>query len=488
VAHALGGVGLSQDGTPPDPSALERIEDPEDALTRAPRAAGWPVASSRLLEAHAEELIARGLALGAFALPLVFTTASWDVFALPKSVAMVVLTAPIVLLLAARPSGPETRLAGTRFGVVDLLVVYLALTAAAAARSPDPIHSVIGEPLQYQGALATFLYAGAFLAARGTLGTMVRVLRLLGAVAAATALVVGYGLLQQADADPIWDVLNGGRIFSTLGQANNLAGYLVLALPLVVTLALMKAGWRRGMLLLLAGLVVVALGLTLSRGGYLGMAAAVTVYGLLLLRRPMLTRRSVLSALIAAGLVIAVAASPPFVGSSARVMTRIGQIAQVSRGSVASHLDLWAVGVRVAADHPLLGAGPEMYPVVFPRYRDAYLPRKRAGILADVRPESAHNVPIAIAAGAGIPAAMAYLLLVFGVALTAWRRARRADLPHRLLLAGLLAAAVGHVVTDLFMTAETSSSWTFWVLLGALCALSRPAADIVLEPVERPAG
>jgi hypothetical protein len=39
------------------------------------------------------------------------------------------------------------------------------------------------------------------------------------------------------------------------------------------------------------------------------------------------------------------------------------------------------------------------------------------------------------------------------------------------LLTGLIAALVGHVVTDWFMTADLSGSWLFWVLMGAGIAL-----------------
>jgi hypothetical protein len=30
-----------------------------------------------------------------------------------------------------------------------------------------------------------------------------------------------------------------------------------------------------------------------------------------------------------------------------------------------------------------------------------------------------------------------------------------------------MAAAVGHVVTDAFMSAEITGSWMFWILMGA---------------------
>jgi hypothetical protein len=41
-----------------------------------------------------------------------------------------------------------------------------------------------------------------------------------------------------------------------------------------------------------------------------------------------------------------------------------------------------------------------------------------------------------------------------------------------LIGAGLLAAIVGHLVTDAFMTAETTGSLPFWTVLGVGAALA----------------
>ncbi len=47
---------------------------------------------------------------------------------------------------------------------------------------------------------------------------------------------------------------------------------------------------------------------------------------------------------------------------------------------------------------------------------------------------------------------------------------RQMDPAARLLTAAVLAAAVGHVTTDLFMSAEVTGSWLFWLMLGSALA------------------
>ena len=78
------------------------------------------------------------------------------------------------------------------------------------------------------------------------------------------------------------------------------------------------------------------------------------------------------------------------------------------------------------------------------------------------------------ASGAGFPALAAYVAVIAGFfylvvrALKATRRKWR-----RIALVAVLAAVAGHLVTDTFMTAEVTSSWLFWILLGAGLGIAR---------------
>jgi O-antigen ligase len=169
----------------------------------------------------------------------------------------------------------------------------------------------------------------------------------------------------------------------------------------------------------------------------------------------------------ALAIVVLIVAVPPLRDEAAAVVSRAGSTANFSDGSINDRFDLWRVGTAIAIDHPLLGTGPDTYPVVFPQYRDTVLPSRRAYWLA-YRPESPHNVPLAIADGAGLPALTAYLVLVGAVLLAVGRLLRRKlDMASRLILAGVAAAIVGYFVTDLFMTADVPGTWLFWLLLGA---------------------
>jgi O-antigen ligase len=171
---------------------------------------------------------------------------------------------------------------------------------------------------------------------------------------------------------------------------------------------------------------------------------------------------------------ILVLAWQPVGDLAGRVASRTASILNASESSNRAHLDLWAVGVRIAVDHPIFGTGPDTYPVVFPRYRDEVLPPERAAVLAQFRPESPHNVYVAIASGSGLPTLVAYVVLV-GSCLALGARAARSALPvpSRLAVAALMGAVAVHLVANMFVTAEPATFSVFWIILGTLAGTGK---------------
>jgi putative inorganic carbon (HCO3(-)) transporter len=462
-------------------SRLRRIERSDELKGSSRRARRRRESASAPDPATGTDLgraIATILAVACLLLPLVFTIALDDVFAQPKTALLwgfaLVLGAMLALAVA---SGARPR----RLGVLEVaLLAYVVLYTLATILSVDPGHSLGGESLQYQGLLSALAYVVLLVGARSSIVTVPRVQGLAMGLLVAATIAATYAIAQGLGVDPIWSALFKDRVFSTVGQANALAS--ILGMAGLLSLALIAGYSRRNQALVLAAVVIVAsaLVLTFSRGGYMGVLIGLAVAGIVLLPgRSWSTARSRLSrvALPIVGAVLVVGALaivwPPVNGFAGRVAQRVLSIPAVSESSNRSHLDLWEVGIRMAAEHPLFGTGPDTYILIFPDYRDRVLTPDRAAIMARFRPESAHNVYISTAAGAGIPALIAYLVII-GAALAAGIRAARRPLPAaaRLALAGLMGAVAVHLVTDAFMTAEPSSSAIFWVLLGSIAGLA----------------
>ena len=402
--------------------------------------------------------------------PLLFTIALQDSFALPKVTALRVIVVVSLLLLAVRLAVGGIRKT-LLIGPLDIAVlVFVLLNVAAFAFSIDPRQSLSGEYLQYQGLLSILLYVGFFYVARTSLTDERRVTLLFASIAAGGTVVAAYALVQKAGFDPIWSYTPEGRVFSTIGQPNALAAYLVLAIPVSAALLPRTQSLVRGVILLTIGMMVAALAFTLSRGGYAGFVVAGSIMVIPLIRNLRLSPRSVLYGLIPclAAAVVVVSLVPPDGATATEIWSRAGSGTDLEDSSVQMHLDMWAVGTHIALDNPVLGTGQETYPELFPRYRDAVLEPSRASAFMPFRPESPHNVYLAIAAGAGFPALAAYVAVLAGFFYLAVRalKATRSEW-RRIALVALLAAVAGHLVTDAFMTAEVTSSRLFWILIGA---------------------
>jgi O-antigen ligase len=440
------------------------------------------------LRARVERAIPELLIVGAFVLPLVVVTVLHDAFVLPKLMLMLALSGALLIGLAVVAVVPEEAMpgaaarggtaphAGGRFAVRRLplatkaLVAYVVLVAIATIHSPDRFQSIVGQEEQFQGLGATVAYAVAYFAAVRCLGDTRRFRDVLVAAVAAGFVVGLYGILQFVGLDPLFKGLFKGLIFSTLGNHTALAAFLVLAFPLALGLTAGGERYRRISAGIAALAIAVSLALAFSRGGYVGAVLSLLVFAALLVKRSTLVRWRVALAgtagliIIGAG-AIAVTPASQLIG---RVIQRAESSVDVSDESIATHLDLWAVGIRMAIDNPILGIGPEMYPIVFPDYRDRILPPDRAAFFAQHTAESPHDVPLAIADGAGLPALAAYMLLLVAAFRSGLRRLKSASGLDRFVIGGVLAAVAGHFATDLFMTADVAASWIFWVLLGTL--------------------
>ena len=226
-------------------------------------------------------LAAGVLIAGCLLLPLVFSIAFDDVFALPKTAVLWLVAggAGILLVVALARSRRAVRLDVT----IGAVTVFVVLAVAATILGVKPRHGLIGEQLQYQGLITTLAYVGLFLAARSTLAAT-RQVQLV-----AVALVVGgvgvaiYGLAQWFGLDPIWQDLFKDRIFSTVGQANALAATLSTAAVMAIAL---RPGLDRPSLATLGAalvLILTAFLLTFSRGGYVAFVVGALASGLVLL-------------------------------------------------------------------------------------------------------------------------------------------------------------------------------------------------------------
>ena len=381
-------------------------------------------------------------------LPIVFLRTLPDAFEFPK---MELLATGAVLILAIgaiRESArigassetawltalPHRLIAWVRSDLLGAgVVAYLGSALVSTVFSIRPALSLFGAPESLAGLKTAMATASIFFASR-SLSSNQRWFHVMTSVASvAAAIAAGYALLQLYKLDPYtwagYSTFGGeNRIFGTLAHPNMLGAYLVMSLPLTVRVAtratsrLVKVAW-----VVVGAATLLVLITTLSRGAWIGLGVAGAAYVLLVSRGARATSSSserrarapaaglVWPAVLAVLTIVLLLISAPQLRSA--LVERIGQIGNMSAPTTQSRIQLWNAGLRMGADHPILGAGLDCYGDAFPAYRSAEYVRIEWG----GNPTKAHNEMINILATQGSLGVVAALAVVLLVARAVWR-------------------------------------------------------------------
>ena len=277
-----------------------------------------------------------------------------------------------------------------------------------------------------------------------------------------------------------------GRLRGLVGHSNTIASQLV---PVVILALGMAWTARRpaSRLVFTAGAVVAVAGIVLSLARLgpvalgIGFAAWLAFGGRW---RPRIAAVPLVVLLV--GAVTFVAFAP------AEQRDRLFQ----SEGGGSGRTDIWEVGSRAFADHPLRGSGMGTWESVLPLYLDQPGLVERTDIIID-RPTEAHNLFLHIAVEEGvIGAAMFFAIIFAGLVATvqAARLFRRTgDVRSEGLARATFAATAGYLGSAFFVSAQYEKP--LWLLLGigvAMLAVARrqeselrAASPPVTEPERR---
>jgi len=419
------------------------------------------------------------VAAGCVVVPLYHSTTQLDAFALPKAQAMwvFVVAAAVAAVLGATAKKDPLRVSVD--WVTWITLILAALIVVSWVLSVDRAASLRGERLQYQGLLSMLSYLALFVLARSVFTSPARYRQLCWAVTVGAVAVAGVALAERLGLDPR-PFPPIGRVYSTIGQPNWLAAYLVIVAPVALALAWSHTSTAtRRALVGVTGLLIAGVGWTLSRAGYIGLAAAALVLIGLYWRRTGRWPIAEIAAVVVVSVALLALIPENNAGDSA-VSTADGGLSTPGTSTVVAglhrrsdHISLWRVGLAIIADHPIIGTGPDTYAIMFPDYRDKVLDTDTARHLSKFRPESPHNVYIATASGSGLFALAALGLLILLIARSTVAESLHGDSPIGWpLSAGVAAVLAGHLVTEMFMTQETAGSLVFWVIAGAAVASS----------------
>jgi len=248
-----------------------------------------------------------------------------------------------------------------------------------------------------------------------------------------------------------FDIAPGERLAELYTyDANDLALFLVCAVPFGLFLFLRNAGWLRrglavGALVTLAAVIV----RTGSRGGFLALVAVmlVTVATWTFVK----VRWRALSA--AAGLVIFLASANAGYWGLMSNLLNLSNDYNVT--SVGGRIQVWKRGLGYMSGHPILGVGINAFPAAEGRLAGvANLPGGR-GFKWSV----AHNSLVQVGAELGVPGLVMFCAFLWQLFRTAWRLSQRdrsgqfaLPPPGAALAAVLLTSLVGFFVAAFFLS------------------------------------
>ena len=362
-------------------------------------------------------------------LPLAFTIVNSELFEFPKflllfSGTLVVTVAWGIHIYATH----DWNLVGSRPSTIGSKLIHWGMLAILATQtlatifSIDPYTSFWGYYSRFhQGLLTTICYTILYFAAVKWLDK--KSTQKLIKISVGTALLVSlYAIAERFGIDKsLWiqDVVN--RPFSTLGQPNWLAAYVIPNIFLVLYLQQNRVQARRASPLLLFTycILLAALLLSKSRSGLAAFALAYVAYAALIVRnfswrktRAFLVRYSLflivvpiitgtvatpsLFALLKKDLTPAPAASAPTGTALESGGTESGTIRQI----------VWTGALKLVREHPILGTGPETFAYTYYWVRPVAHNQTSEW---DFLYNKAHNEYLNIAAGAGLVGLAGYL-------------------------------------------------------------------------------
>lgn len=379
----------------------------------------------------------------------------------------------------------------------------VALVGALLAMLPEKSMGEFQE-MSLEGALLYLLFVGAIrtpkvlqrvvwalLAAGVFMGAVVCTQQLLGAY---DDDFMGFGQLEQASKGfLVTDIDVTGaprqqRLTGSLGEPNRFAQVMAVLAPLALLQIYVSRRLAHRMLAVVAlGVILVGGSLAFSRGAAIGLGLMVLVMVAMGYAKP--------RHLLAMGVVLAlVAIAVPQYARRLASITEVTSLAleggseglEDADGATRGRLTEMIAAVFIFADHPLVGAGPGMYPEHYLEYS------RLAGGKVRAERRQPHSMPLHLASENGMLGLATFGLAVFFTfrdlarARRRWQRSRP-DLAH--LAAGVTLALVVYLTTGLFLHISYARYfWFTFALAGATAHLVTQEETSPLARLVRVAG
>jgi O-antigen ligase len=386
-------------------------------------------------------------------------------------------------VLLAQAAYRSTLRAAFDHPTIWLTGLFVLLAAASAVVNGVPVLQGLAGIAFTIDAVAVFLLARlvGFDARQARLAILV----LIGLIVAGAIVALGQALLTPHLLG--LSVLHGRfgeiyRLAAFFGDPNTFGAFLAAAVPFALFGAT-GLGQRRARRIALAAafLLVLALWLSFSRGGWLGAVGGFAISALTVDHRPL----RIGAVVVVVALLVAIAMPRNLLCPTCQERPDLFGSTFGRVGTVAAGGDLRVLfilnGLPILAEHAPLGIGPGRYggavadifgTPVYARYGTDKL-------FVDPTQRTVDDFWLHLTVESGILGLAAYLTMVGAALRPIIRRARTAVLEHEVLLAGITGAVIGLAVNALttMLLEANSVAFLFWFLLGVGSQLYGPLPE-----------
>jgi len=424
-----------------------------------------------------DRLIQITLMLQLFAVPVVFIPQFMrDGFGIPKVALNRVLCSLVFVLWAAKKSISKEPVRLTLLSYIS--AVFVLFAGLATILSTDTTVSFYGLCPYYEwGFINIFACLLLFIVVADTFN-MYKAPSIVSIIYVTAAVVSAYGIIQILGVDMYYKATYSfNRIFSTMGNPNFLAGWLIMVFPIILAGYFAASGKNRMLFLILFLMLCVNLGMTLSRAGFIAGTIAVAVVLIAAGKEHLKMQKNWWLILFIAVFFIFVIflgsrkGLDDFEGNKSLIAERVGVIADLSESSASARYETWKTAVKMFKNNILSGVGPNMFQYIFPKYETLKFAQITGGNSVS---NYAHNTFLQVASTMGIFGLMAYLLLWGSAILAGLKKVIASEGKEKLFFAGLLASLTALLVFLQFHFFMNETMLYFWVFLGVLSAVKKP--------------
>ncbi|MGL5869311.1 O-antigen ligase family protein [Clostridium chrysemydis] len=382
-----------------------------------------------------------------YLLPFIYSPFGSESYYFPKAIFLWIISLIIlILLLKDRKVKLDT--------ITKVVIIFLVLIAISTIFSMDFTRSIVGGRRRYEGLLSFLSYGVLFIAAKNYLKITKRSINIMMILGAIMSI---YGVFQFYGIDPVpRDYFHSTLMecYGFIGHRNFFSSYLLILLGISISVFIFYdvKNYLIYSLIFFAALVG-----TMTRGGWLSLAAVCFIGLFFILKRKNALKRAII---IVISFTCIFFAMNYFKDGEIkdRFETIKEDISDVTHSSGSGRVAIYEASTYIIKSKPLLGTGPSNFWEGIKEFAPSsgFWWNEQPNVIVD----KAHNEYLNIAATTGIPSLIAYILLVILILKKVFEN--KDDDKFKVLVIVIL----GYLIQALFNISVVSVAPIFWVILG----------------------